>query len=91
MYGYKIRRFVSGGAISDDRIKHAHKKVEDILSEPAVVDVIKNGKSKHFKNDVVESVAKVIKSAIQEVDEISRNAKIEDHNKARKTKRRVRS
>lgn len=84
VYGYRIRRFVSGGAISDHRIKHAHKKVEDILSEPAVVDVIKKGKSRHFKKDVVESVAKVIKSAIQEVDEISRNAKIEDHNKARK-------
>lgn len=65
----------------DDRIKQAHKKVEDILSEPAVVDVIKNSKSRHFKKDVVESVAKVIKSAIQEVDEISRNAKTENHNK----------
>lgn len=88
VYGYKIRRFVSGGfnidLVIDDRIKHVHKKVEDILSEPVVVDVIKKGKSKHFKNDVVESVAKVIKSAIQEVDEISRNAKIEDHNNARK-------
>ena len=85
VYGYKIRRFVSGGfntdLVIDDRIKQAHKKVEDILSEPAVVDVIKNSKSRHFKKDVVESVAKVIKSAIQEVDEISRNAKTENHNK----------
>ena len=84
MYGYKIRKFVSGGVITDHRIKHAHKKVEDILSESAVVDVIKKGKSRHFKKDVVESVAKVIKSAIQEVDEISRNVKIEDRNKVKK-------
>ena len=88
VYGYKIRRFVSGGAISDlvidDRIKHAHKKVEDTISEPAVVDVIKKGKSKHFKKDVVTSVAEVIKGAIQEVDEISRNVKIEDRNKVKK-------
>lgn len=88
MYGYRIRKFVSGGAIADlvidDRIKLIHKKVEDILSEPAVVDVIKKGKSKHFKKDVVVSVAKVIKIAIQEVYEISRNVKIEAHNKARK-------
>ena len=36
MYGYKIRKFISGGAITDlvvDRIKYIHKKVEDILSE----------------------------------------------------------
>lgn len=88
VYGFKIRKFVSGGfntdLVIDDRIKHVYKKVEDILSESAVVDVIKRGKSKHFKKDVVVSVAEVIKSAIQEVDEISRNAKIEDHNKVKK-------
>lgn len=86
VYGFKIRKFVSGGAINnlviDDRIKHAHKKVEDILSEPAVVDVIKNGQSRHFKKDVVASVTEVIKDAIQEVSEISSNAKVENHNKA---------
>lgn len=86
VYGYKIRKFVSGGVITDlvidDRIKHVHKKVEDILSEPAVVDVIKNGKSRHFKKDVVASVTEVVKGAIREVDEISKNAKIENHNKA---------
>lgn len=85
VYGYKIRKFVSGGAIADlvidDRIKHAHKKVEDILSEPAVVDVIKNGQSRHFKKDVVASVTEVVKGAIREVDEISKNAKIENNNK----------
>lgn len=85
VYGYRIRRFVSGGfntdLVIDDRIKHVHKKVEDILSEPAVVDVIKNSKSRHFKKDVVVSVAKVIKGAIQEVGEISKNVKIEKHNK----------
>lgn len=86
MYGYKIRKFISGGAITDlvvdDRIKYIHKKVEDILSEPAVVDVIKKGKSKHFKKDVVASVTEVIKGAIQEVSEISKNAKIENRKKA---------
>ena len=85
VYGFKIRKFVSGGAITDlvidDRIKNAHKKVEDILSEPAVVDVIKNGKSRHFKKDVVASVTEVVKGAIREVDEISKNAKIENNNK----------
>lgn len=85
VYGFKIRKFVSGGAITDlvidDRIKHAHKKVEDILSEPAVVDVIKNGQSRHFKKDVVASVTEVVKGAIREVDEISKNAKIENNNK----------
>jgi len=85
VYGYKIRRFVSGGVTSnlviDDRIKQAHKKVEDILSEPVVVDVIKNGKSRHFKKDVVASVTEVVKGAIREVDEISKNAKIENNNK----------
>lgn len=85
VYGFKIRKFISGGAITDlvidDRIKHVHKKVEDILSEPAVVDVIKNSKSRHFKKDVVVSVAKVIKGAIQEVGEISKNAKTENHKK----------
>lgn len=85
VYGYKIRRFVSGGfntdLVIDDRIKQAHKKVEDILSEPAVVDVIKNGQSRHFKNDVVASVTEVVKGAIREVDEISKNAKIENNNK----------
>lgn len=88
VYGYKIRRFVSGGVTSnlviDDKIKHVHKKVEDILSEPAVIDVIKKGKSRHFKKDVVASVARVIKGATQEVSEISKNAKIEKHNKAKK-------
>lgn len=88
VYGYKIRRFVSGGVTSnlviDDKIKHVHKKVEDILSEPAVIDVIKKGKSRHFKKDVVSSVARVIKGATQEVSEISKNAKIEKHNKAKK-------
>lgn len=88
VYGFKIRKFVSGGAIADlvidGRIKHSHKTVEDILSEPAVVDVIKNGQSRHFKKDVVASVTEVIKNAIQEVGEISMNAKIEKHNKARK-------
>lgn len=88
VYGYRIRKFVSGGVITDlvidDRIKHAHKKVEDILSEPAVVDVIKRGKSRHFKKDVVASVAEVIKGAIQEVYEISRNANIENRNKVKK-------
>lgn len=88
VYGYKIRKFVSGGVVTDlvidDRIKHVHKKVEDIISEHAVVDVIKHGKSRHFKKDVVASVAEVIKNAIQEVGEISKNAKIEKHNKARK-------
>lgn len=88
MYGYKIRKFISGGVVTDlvidDRIKHAHKKVEGILSEPAVVDVIKKGKSRHFKKDVVASVTEVVKDAIQEVSEISKNAKIENHNKARK-------
>lgn len=86
VYGYKIRKFISGGAITDlvvdDRIKLIHKKVEDILSEPAVVDVIKKGKSKHFKKDVVASVTEVIKGAIQEVSEISKNAKIENRKKA---------
>lgn len=85
VYGFKIRKFVSGGVVTDlvidDRIKHAHKKVEDILSEPAVVDVIKNGKSRHFKKDVVASVTEVVKGAIREVDEISKNAKIENNNK----------
>lgn len=85
LYGFKIRRFVSGCVITDfvidDRIKQAHKKVEDILSEPAVVDVIKNGQSRHFKNDVVASVTEVVKGAIREVDEISKNAKIENNNK----------
>ena len=85
VYGYKIRRFVSGGVVTDlvidDRIKHVHKKVEDILSEPAVVDVIKHGKSRHFKKDVVVSVAKAIKGAIQEIGEISKNAKTENHKK----------
>lgn len=85
VYGFKIRKFVSGGAIADlvidGRIKHSHKKVEDILSEPAVVDVIKNGQSRHFKKDVVASVTEVVKGAIREVDEISKNAKIENNNK----------
>lgn len=85
VYGFKIRRFVSGSVVTDlvidDRIKHVHKKVEDILSEPAVVDVIKHGKSRHFKKDVVASVTEVIKDAIQEVSEISKNAKVENHNK----------
>lgn len=88
MYGYRIRKFVSGGFITDlvvdDRIKQAHKKVEDVLSESAVIDVIKKGKSNHFKKDVVASVAEVIRSAIQEVGEISKNTKIENHNKVRK-------
>lgn len=86
VYGFKIRKFVSGGVVTDlvidDRIKHIHKKVEDILSEPAVVDVIKKGKSRHFKKDVVASVAEVVKGAIQEVSEISRSNKIENRNKA---------
>lgn len=46
-----------------------------------VVDVIKNGKSRHFKKDVVASVTEVVKGAIREVDEISKNAKIENNNK----------
>ena len=65
----------------DGRIKHSHKTVEDILSGPAVVDVIKNGQSRHFKKDVVASVTEVVKGAIREVDEISKNAKIENNNK----------
>ncbi len=85
VYGFKIRKFISGDAITDlvidGRIKHAHKKVEDILSEPVVVDVIKNGKSRHFKKDVVAYVTEVVKGAIREVDEISKNAKIENNNK----------
>lgn len=56
-------------------------KIRKFLSEPAVVDVIKNGQSRHFKKDVVASVTEVVKGAIREVDEISKNAKIENNNK----------